>query len=196
MVYKDLKELWKITISLFGQENVETCTQWGWKFENETLFLNFQGSVSKLDWKQNFDFLQVPYKSMPKRFRVHRGFLTKWKSIQDDVIKVVRDHKPKRIVITGFSQGGALATLCHEDLVYRWYDPETWAFGSPRVFSWGVPKNRFKRLTRVTLHWDMIPGIPFWFLGYKHIGKNVHYGRKPRLKIWPWDHMKFFEYWS
>jgi len=192
-LHKLLKELWEITTTLFSEENPDTSTEWGWKIENDTLYLNFQGSVSKLDWKQNFDFLQVPYKNMPHRFKVHRGFLTKWKSIQAEVIKVIRDHKPKQIVITGFSQGAALATLCHEDLVFHGHHPETWAFGSPRVFGWKVPGNRFANLTRVSYAGDIITGMAPWFFGFRHVGREYGIGRWPRfLRIRPDFHMKFF----
>ena len=169
------------------------------------MYLNFQGSstfkdpTGKLaeDWKQNFDFLKTPYKEMPKRFRVHRGFLGKWKSVRDEVVRVVNEGKFERIVITGFSQGAALATLCHEELVFRGFDPVTWAFGSPRVFSWSVPKDRFKNLIRITYGGDMIPGLPFWIFGYRHVGKNTHVGKWPGwLKVRPDHHMKFFTYWS
>lgn len=190
-----MKNLWNITISLFGQENTETCTQWGWKLEDGVLNINFQGSVSKRDWIQNFDFLRVPYKSMPKKFRVHRGFLTKWKSVQADVMRVVETSEFKTLIVTGFSQGGALASLCHEDLVFRGYVPVTYAFGSPRVFSWFTPRDRFENLFRVTLNWDPIPGLAPWSWGYRHVGRELHYGRKPRwFRIWPWDHMRFFTF--
>jgi len=198
-----VKHLWKIAISLFNETNLETSTEWGWKLEAKTLYLNFQGSSNfrdskgklMLDWKQNFDFLQTPYKNMPKNFRVHRGFLKKWKSVRDAVTEVVDKSEFSRIVITGFSQGSALATLCHEELVFRGFDPETFAFGSPRVFGWGVPKDRFKRLTRITYSGDIITGLAPWIFGYSHVGNEKSFGKWPKwFRVRPDVHMKFFKY--
>jgi len=84
----------------------------------------------------------------------------------------------------------------YEELVFRGFDPVTWAFGSPRVFSWSAPKERFINLHYVQYGGDMVTGVPFWFLGYKHVSN-----KRIQLKKWPtffrigfWQHMKYFEY--
>lgn len=52
-------------------------------------------------------------------FRVHRGFLAAWKTVEDVVIskiteKVDGEYKWQHIIVVGYSHGGALAGLCHE----------------------------------------------------------------------------------
>jgi len=205
-----MKELWKLTISLFNENEPSTSTEWGWKCENDMLYLNFMGSsnfkdsTGKLaqDWKQNFDFLQTPYRGMKDKFRVHRGFLKKWKSIQEAVLAKVTPNI-EHIVVTGFSQGAALALLCHEALWFNFphlrFNVLTYAFGCPRVFSWRTPKQRFLGVTHIQYRGDMITGLPFWLFGYKHIYNTLV--QMPENTKWPswfrigfWQHMKLFTY--
>jgi hypothetical protein len=202
-MYASLKTMWEITTTLFNEKNYETDAEWGWQYENEgkTLLLNFQGSVSHLDWRQNFDFLAAPYKEMEKKFRVHRGFLNKWKSIRDHVQTKVTPEVEK-VVILGFSQGGALAVLCHEDVWFqheRLRDSiETYAYGTPRVFSWATPKERFKGLHYIQYGGDMVCGVAPWIFGMKHMSKSrtqvIKAGKKWPVwfKMHPIHHMEYF----
>ena len=93
---------------------------------NHTLYIYFQGSNSITDWVRNFLFPAKPYKDMGVTYRVHRGFLAAWKTVEDIIIKKVTEidspllcFKWKRIVVVGYSHGGALAGFCHECIWFR-----------------------------------------------------------------------------
>jgi len=158
-----------------------TDTQYAIEEYEDKIVIKFQGSCSKLDWLQNFDFLVKPYKHMEKVFFVHRGFLKKWKAVKDDIIpKVIFKHKV--IQILGYSQGGALAQLCHEYIYFHTkIQPNTIVFGSPRVFGFWQSKLLKSRLSNVIRYEngnDIVPSLPWFWLGFKHYGKLTHIGKK------------------
>lgn len=136
--------------------------------------LFFQCSASRSDWYSNFDFPAVPYKRQPKPWMAHRGFVSKYHGIRDwlskEMVGVVR------LEVSGYSHGGALAVLAHEDMSWNeGIDVESWCFGSPRVL-WLPPRavaDRFKRLTRVVVRGDLVAHVPPAILGYRHVG-NLH----------------------
>ena len=171
----------------FNQENTETDTQWDYTVDGNNLVLRFDETRSKRDWLDNFDFLRVPYRNMKPRFRVHRGFLRKYKSIRSEIHAVITDNNIQRVQIYGFSQGGALATLAHEDIWFHFENLRegaenltTYVFGSPRVVSWFAPAQRWHHLFRIENGNDPVTKIPFPFFGYKHVGTPLHFGHQKR----------------
>lgn len=60
-----------------------------------SLYIYFQGSNSITDWVRNFMFPAKPYKDMEIPYRVHRGFLAAWKTVEDIIIaKITELDKP------------------------------------------------------------------------------------------------------
>lgn len=181
-------------MTYWNECNEKTDTQWHWHLEGESLFIEFEGTNSTLDWKQNFDFLKKPYKRMPRIWFAHRGFINKYKSIRDRLWEVLTETLPDFVFITGYSQGGALATLAHEDIQFNQPKlcPVTFTFGAPRVVGWFAPRDRWEGLTRFRYGWDIVPLVPPWWLTYRHVGDRVHIGRR---WIWPLfsikDHLKY-----
>lgn len=137
----------------------------------------FSGSNSLRDWKNNFKFRKKPYKNMPIPFTVHRGYLKVWKGINDFFLDLVKDvHKP--ITIVGHSYGGAIATLCHEDIWFTYPNKRgvliTHVYGSPRLIGirgFRKIRERWKTLTIHENNIDIVSHVPFWFLGYRHVNK-------------------------
>ena len=86
---------------------------------------------------------QVEYKKDSyKNVYVHSGFKTQYDSIRDQVFQFVAEkfklYKPKQLLITGHSLGGALATLCALDFRLNPvpnYQPtiKVITFGAPQV---------------------------------------------------------------
>jgi len=133
-----------------------------YRLEGKTLY--FQGSAEESDWAFNLDFPAVPYKHMREKFFVHRGFLKAWKSVRDEIALLDFD------TIVGYSMGGALATLAHEDFRYRkGYQPKTIVFGCPRVLF--LPSNhvrsRFSNIERFFNTEDIVTKVPPFF---SHVG--------------------------
>ena len=156
------------------------------KREHDRLYVFFQSSDGKNDWKNNLDFPVKPYKRMGKTmWFAHRGFLRTWKEIEPFLATEIADKSIKAITIAGYSHGGALAMLCHE---YVWYHrpelrtaTEGYGFGAPRVF-WGVKtkelKSRWKNFTVIRNIDDLVTHLPPVFLGFSHVGALLKIGKK------------------
>ena len=115
----------------------------------------------------------------------HRGFLRVWKEIEPSLAPEIADKSIEKIVLAGYSHGGALAMLCHE---YVWYHRpelrerlEGYGFGAPRVF-WGIKtkalKERWTRFLVIRNLDDIITHLPPWILGYSHMGKVLKIGKR------------------
>ena len=156
------------------------------KREGDILYLFFQSSEGKEDWKSNLDFPAKAYKRMGKTvWFAHRGFLKVWKEIEPMLAKDIADEAFQKIVITGFSHGAAIALLCHE---YVWYHRpklrqaiEGYGFGCPRVF-WGLKnkrlKQRWENFVVIRNIDDLVTHLPPAFLGYTHVGELLKIGKK------------------
>ena len=160
--------------------------------ENSTLYIYFQGSNSITDWVRNFLFPAKPYKDMEIPYRVHRGFLAAWKTVEDIIIeKITELNKPSplfkwnKIIIVGYSHGGALAGLCHE-CVWFWRPDlrreglEGYGFEAPRFYAgWKVKeilKQRWEHFTIIRNNNDLVTHCPPALFGFCHVSKikKVH----------------------
>lgn len=153
--------------------------------ENETLYIYFEPSDGKVDWKHNFMFRKKPYKDMEIPYYVHRGFLECWKTIEDIVIERINDTTIKEIIIVGYSHGGALSMLCHECCWFHRPDirKNIWGIGfdSPRVYAGYVVKKelreRWNQYMVIRNDTDIVTHVPPWIFGYHHVGKLVQIGK-------------------
>ncbi len=156
-----------------------------------TLYIYFQHSQGKLDWKNNLDFPVKPYKKMKckdaplsRMWYAHRGFLSVWKCAEKHLKEYILDTGYQKIVVCGYSHGAALAVLCHE---YAWYNRpdlrdkiEGYGFGCPRVI-WGIKnachKERWARFNVIRNLDDFVTHVPPFFLGYFHVGNMIKIGK-------------------
>ena len=153
--------------------------------EKDALYLLFEKSNGATDWKNNLDFPAKPYRKMGELWFVHRGFLRVFKTIEPLIAPYIADKRVKKIVISGYSHGAALALLCHEYCVYHRPDIAEniagFGFGCPRVF-WGFlnrrVKARFKNFTVVRNCRDIVTHLPPRIFGYRHVGRILHIGRE------------------
>lgn len=157
-----------------------------------TLYIYFQHSSGAVDWKNNLDFPAKPYKKMKckdipfsRAWYAHRGFLRVWKSAEERLKEYILDTGVKKIVISGYSHGAALAVLCHE---YVWYNRpdlrdtlEGYGFGCPRVI-WGIKnkchRQRWERFNVIKNIDDIVTHVPPAFLGFFHVGNMIKIGEK------------------
>jgi hypothetical protein len=188
-------ELWK-----FRGEDGEyiteskTDTQWKYLIKDRVLYFAFQGSVSIRDWIFNFTFLpllkwQKGYKDMKTPWYSHIGFLLKWKAIESDIDKVIKEKYKKfdSIVVTGHSQGGALAILCHEfiNFNYKSINLKSVVFGAPRVvffINYKKIKERFNNITCYRQYLDIVTRLPFKLFGFKDVGNAKYVGTRNPFK--------------
>lgn len=158
--------------------------------EGNTLYLCFQWSDGKQDWRNNFDFPVKPYDDMGIKWHCHRGFLRVWKAIKPYISAAVHDKRIKKIVVIGYSHGAAIATLAHE---YVWYEREDlrdtlegYGFGCPRCY-WGRMnaglKERWKHFYPIRNVNDVVTHMPPRIFGFRHVNKVVKIGERGQYKI-------------
>lgn len=169
--------------------------------EGDTLYLLFECSDGKADWRNNFDFLATlhcsisaatkPYKDMADKWKVHRGFLKVWKAMRDEVEGKVAEAleifpEIARIVCVGYSHGGALCVLATEDMSFLYgdnYEVEGYGFGAPRVLYGKIPqsvKDRLKCFVTIRNIPDLVTFVPPKLFGFKNAGTLLKVGKKFR----------------
>jgi triacylglycerol lipase len=153
--------------------------------EEDTLYIYFKPSDSKIDWFINFAYWRRPYKDMDIDYRVHGGFLAVWKAVEDIVIAKIKDKRWKHVVISGYSHGAALAALCHECVWFHREDLradglETHAFDGPRVYAGFKVKKELEERWRTFYLYrnfnDIVTHMPPTLFGFTHVGTVIEIG--------------------
>jgi predicted lipase len=180
------KLCWVINYNFTNQKyQKETLIMYGLttKSHSNINLVVFKSSDSKEDWETNYDFRLVPMKPTPtccfgcagmfsSEPFVHRGFLDQYNIINTKLSRFLHSRKDSSFTIfTGFSLGGALATLasclCDVPNIY------TFTFGSPKVGNSNFVKTFTEnKAIRYSERWvfqnDPIPRLPPGNI-YKHI---------------------------
>lgn len=174
------------------------CKDRDWKFRNEeketfidvferdgiTYVVADKTNGTMKSWLYNLQGAKAPYKHMNQKFYVHRGFLYIYKQLRDEFITYMKSVKHNKIVIMGYSQGGAVAQIIYEDLVYNLPELnadqfDCWIYGAPRAFSIFNKKEVMRRcpnVKRFVNGQDLVSRVPFVFMGYSHIAKKIQIG--------------------
>lgn len=183
-------ELASIFLEDANWETIGDDTQFRIIESEDEYIIAFRGSNSQADWKNNFNFPKTPYKNMHTKFYVHRGFLKVWKLVNDYFLDLVKDVD-KPITIVGHSYGGAVATLCMEDLYFNYPNKRSTlrlvAFGSPRLigfFNFKKIKERWENSTCYTNPFDLVSKVPFIFMGFRHVKKLEKLNPKKGIIQW------------
>lgn len=177
----NIKELYE-KILRAKYTHLEETASFMYERENDTLYIYFEWSNGKTDWKNNFDFPAKPYRDMKNKWFAHRGFLKVWKVIEPHLEAVICDRSVKHILIGGYSHGAAIALLCHEYCKFNRPDIliEGYGYGCPRVV-WGflrkAVKQRFEGFTVVRNGCDLVTHVPPVFFGYRHAGEMLKIGQ-------------------
>ncbi|ADY13698.1 lipase family protein [Sphaerochaeta globosa] len=180
----ELAQLFK-TIDCWS--TIGTDTQYRVLEYSDEVVIIFCPSNSKADWKINFSFPKKPYKRMKTPFYVHGGFLKEWKKINDHFLKEAAAYN-KPITVCGWSYGGAMATLCYEDIWFKYpqkrYIIRLVTFGSPRVIGAYNFKKIWVRWHGANLYVngsDIVTEVPPVLFGFRHVAKTKHIGGKKFL---------------
>lgn len=121
---------------------------------------------------------------------VHNGFQEEVNKVWDEVTKRIENNRADRdLFITGHSLGGAMATIAAS----RLGDQVTalYTYGSPRVGTSKFVKSFKTPHYRHVNNNDIVPKVPFAFLGYRHHGtlRYINYYGNIR-KMTPWQRFK------
>ena len=167
--------------------------------EEDVLYIFFEPSDGRTDWVVNFSYWRKPYDDMEIGYRVHGGFLESWKLIKDVVRAKVTEngangrYKWNKVVIVGYSHGGALAALCHECV---WFEREDLrqgdsivgvSFDGPRVYAgFWIKKElreRWRNFYVIRNHNDIVTHLPPVIFFFRHVGTKVkmNEGENPGL---------------
>ena len=172
-----------------------------YKFEEEgdTLFIYFQGSRNKSGWDWFRNFFHFPWHKPnypgASSYFCHSGYLMAWSEVQNIIVDKITEadeegyYKYNHIIIVGYSYGGAMAVLCRECCWYYRNDLNDndivgYAFEAPRVIfgffclSKKKLRERWKNFFVYQNRNDIVPTVPFAFLGFRHPVPVLHIGHE------------------
>ncbi|RCI09953.1 hypothetical protein L249_8582 [Ophiocordyceps polyrhachis-furcata BCC 54312] len=151
--------------------------------EANELIVAFRGSSTIQDVATDADFLvQADYASPGVSgcddCKIHAGFLKSWNAVAKDVISSVQgmlaENPGMKVVVTGHSLGGSLASLAAMSMIGSDIKAEAVTFGQPRTGNQAYADfvdNGVPGFMRVTHADDIVPQIPPKGLassGYQH----------------------------
>lgn len=140
----------------------------------DTALVVFRGSESVGDWLANFDIQSTtrPYGLL------HRGFFRAFEDVQDQILQALSTLNSKRVIVTGHSLGGAIATVfaaeAPANLPIKWI----YTYGQPCVgigndYTAALTDRYGKTLVRFVNDDDIVPRLPP--SPYRHVGRLVHF---------------------
>ena len=149
------------------------------------LYIYLECSDGGEDWRNNLDFVSVPYKNMEGNWRAHGGFVRVWRSIEPYLSEMIKDERYKRITVVGYSHGAALAVLCHEYIHYHRPDIRDrlfgYGFGCPRVICTRKSESIreiWQNFTVVRNINDVVTHLPPRIFGFIHVGNMLEIGER------------------
>lgn len=96
-----------------------------------------RGTKNIFDLFTDFNWSQISYPYFPEAGSAHRGFIELYeRTLRRQLLAAIKRLSPrKRLVLSGHSLGGALATLAAPDLARRtrFRPPHVYTYGSPKV---------------------------------------------------------------
>ncbi|KAH7033437.1 lipase [Microdochium trichocladiopsis] len=144
--------------------------------ENKLIVVAYKGSTSLRNYLADFVFHRVGCADIVDGCEVHAGFSKAndetWEKMLATLTTTVAANPTYKVVFTGHSLGGAVATLATARARKLGFSIDLYNYGSPRVgnqafaeFVTSQPGVEY-RITHLT---DPVPRLPPIFLGYHHI---------------------------
>lgn len=140
----------------------------------EEIVLAFRGSSSIRNFIADLNFAYVDFGC--SGCSAHAGFATAWREPRSDILTALKattaQYPSYKLVVTGHSLGGAVATLAAADLRSQGYAADLFTYGSPRVgngafASWVSAQSGIT--ARVTHVNDPVPRLPPMLIaGFRH----------------------------
>lgn len=151
------------------------------EIQNAVVF-SFRGSSNVENWISDIDAVKInPY--VDKNIQVHRGFYNDYMVIRDELYSLF-PLKNNIIILTGHSYGGAIATLFSYDLTLRNISSVLITFGKPRTGNSYFSSN-IKNHYRITHKEDIVPHLPYEWMGFQHSNTEIWYETDNIYKVCP-----------
>ena len=150
------------------------------------IYIFFEWSDGPLDWKNNLDFPARAHGRRGDAWFVHRGFLSVWQSVKDEIVMIISRSVDEAtdIICVGYSHGAALAGLCTEEMCFLYGDSVSvrgYGFGCPRFIFGKLPpsvRERFSSFAPIRNIPDIVTHLPPRILGYSHPASIIKIGKK------------------
>jgi predicted lipase len=173
-------------------EDKETDTQGFILPAFDEVTIAFRGTQQPQDWMTDINGFheEVPYGNYGSAIRVHRGFLTAYKSVRDEIHEFINNSPTyiNNIHVCGHSLGGALATLCAVDMQFNYPNKKVTCYpsGNPKVGNKAFVESYNRRVPntiRTYMRTDVVPELPpVWI---EKIFKQKSYHTKKKNPIGP-----------
>lgn len=149
----------------------------------ERIILAFKGtSARRFDISIDLHLFQTPFPFVKKSGKTHEGVTFLYGLLRESIISTIRNLSERgdkrKLYITGYSLGGALATLAAVDLASHFplLHPKVYTFGSPRV---GDPtfvavfNKKISESIRIVNVYDYVPLEPQTSIKHGFIYRHV-----------------------
>jgi hypothetical protein len=184
-------------MKLINNPQLDTRILLGYDQSLNSIVITFRGTDNFSNIVSDLKFLKDDLTNLEgcDGCKVHSGFLESFKGNQQAIdleLKNLKDLYPNsKLIITGHSYGGAVATIEASYLEKKGFDVSLVTFGSPRVGNKEYAEfvnNAIKgQNLRVTYFEDPVISIPPTGLGYQHVGSEIQFYNKNQLYYYPKD---------
>ncbi|KAJ4381713.1 hypothetical protein N0V86_003077 [Didymella sp. IMI 355093] len=148
---------------------------------NNLIVLSFRGSRSVRNWLTNLNFPVIPT-AICATCASSIGFWSSWLEAQTNVLSAIKkaqaEYPTFKVVATGHSLGGALASLAAGVLRAQGTTVDLYTYGAPKVglqgladYISGTSKGQNYRVTHKN---DPVPKLPPALLGYRHTSPEYY----------------------
>lgn len=145
----------------------------------QVALVSFRGTESRGDCLRN---LNVPGRTRPYGV-VHRGFLAAFQAIESCIREVLASISDRKLILTGHSLGGALATVAAAELQRDLPASLIATYGQPAVgrgtFHSFIQQHYSRKFFRFVNDDDIVPQVP---PGFEHTGRLLHFDSRGNLQ--------------
>lgn len=119
-------------------ESGKLSAEWDIYEEEDIIYILFQETDGMSDWIQNLSFTKRKY----GKLKFHHGFYELYDLMRNDIIDYVKGiPENKTLVVSGWSQGAAIAQICVQDIYFH-------TGRKSLLISFGTPMAIYGRKTR------------------------------------------------
>ena len=141
----------------------------------DTIIVAFRGTAGTADWIGNLKFINTS----ASYGELHRGFYFAFQAVKSNLEQLIRaaGSSSRKLVITGHSLGGALATVAAAEWQGVFNVASVHTFGQPRVgqpnFVAHIQQHYGSKFFRMVNDDDIVTRVPPW---YGHVGILRRFG--------------------